>query len=79
MSGSRVLTFLVFRNLAFHSEIRVDGFPVAEEGWVVNFDLRIKDPSNVRKEHPVQGDFKIVSRKLQYRHCLCQYLELEPD
>lgn len=77
MNGSAVQTFLVFRDLPFHTELRMEGFPLLEVGTIVDFDLRVPDPSDRTKTMVVFGDYVVASRKLQYRDRLRQYLELD--
>lgn len=82
-SGS-LRTFLVFLDLPKHVEFRVEGWPLLDEGTVVDFDLRVKDSPSARKLRDVIGPYRVKRRILRFvtgrpsRQGLSQYLEMEP-
>lgn len=84
MEGS-VRSFLVFLDYPKHVEFRVDGFPVLEEGTVVDFDLLIKDPQGGRKPWECKGPYRLKRRVLKFsmgrpsKSGFTQYLEFEPS
>jgi hypothetical protein len=82
---SALRTFLVFLDLPKHVEFRVEGWPLLEEGTVVNFDLQVKERPDSRKPRDVVGPYRVKRRVLRFstgrpsRSGLSQYLEMEPS
>lgn len=78
-------TFLVFLDLPKHVEFRVEGWPLLDEGTVVDFDLQVKDSPSARKPRDVIGPYRVKRRVLRFvtgrpsRQGLSQYLEMEPS
>jgi hypothetical protein len=83
--SSSLRTFLVFLDLPKHVEFRMEGWPLLEEGTVVDFDVHVKDPSGGRKPREVVGPYRVKRRVLRFeterpsRRGLSQYLEMEPS
>jgi hypothetical protein len=82
-SGNGVRTFLIFLDLPRHVEFRTDGFPVLEEGAVVDFDLTVHDPKGVGKPRELKGPYRVKRRVLKFstgraKGGFSQYLELDP-
>jgi hypothetical protein len=82
--GGGVRTFLVFLDLPKHVEFRTDGFPLLEEGTVVDFDLTVKDPQSTRKPRELKGPYRVKRRVLKFssgrasKSGFSQYLEFDP-
>lgn len=74
----------MFLDVPKHVELRVDGFPLLEEGTVVNFDLQVKEHGG-RKARDVKGPYLVKRRVLSFstgrpsRTGFSQYLEVEPE
>lgn len=84
-SGSGTRTFLVFLDLPKHVEFRTDGFPLLEEGAVVDFDLTVRDPKGAGKPRELKGPYRVKRRVLKFttgrasKNGFSQYLEFEPS
>ena len=84
MGSDVVRTFLVFLDVPKHVEFRADGFPVLEEGSVVDFDVKVGDPLNTRKPRELKGPYRLRRRVLKFsqdrpsKAGFSQYLEFEP-
>lgn len=77
-------TYLIFKDLPVHVEYLVQDMPLIPEGTEIYFKVNLKYPRNPRKIREVDGDFRIVKRRLIYSsekpgaQGLTQYLELDP-
>jgi hypothetical protein len=79
---SAVTTFLIFTDLPKHIEWRVDGFPVLQEGEIIEFDMNLVNPLNMKRSRKVNGNYVISRKILKYSTTkpigFTQYLELTP-
>lgn len=56
--------------------------PLMPEGIIVRFNrLLLRDPTDKRRVRAVEGEYKILHRRLVYSasHGLLQYLEMGPE
>lgn len=80
-SGGSVRTFFVFLDLPKHIEYRAQSMPLLPEGTVLRLDRTVlRDPSDRRKVRVVEGEHRVMNRRLVYSTTsgLLQYLELSP-
>lgn len=76
-----VRTFFVFADLPKHIEYRVHSMPLLPEGTVLRLDrITLRDPADRRRVRLVEGEHRVMNRRLVYSTTsgLLQYLELSP-
>jgi len=76
-------TFFVFLDLPVHVEYAAGDVPLMPENVVIGFRASLRNPRNPKQVRKIDGDYKIVRRKLLYSTTgqnagLVQYLELNP-
>lgn len=80
-SGGSVRTFFVFVDLPKHVEYKVHPMPLLPDGTTLRMDrISLKDPSDRRRVRVVEGEYRVMNRRLVYSTSLglLQYLELAP-
>lgn len=74
-------TSFVFTDLPKHVEYKVHPMPLLQEGTVIRVDrISLRDPADRRRVRIVEGEYRIMNRRLVYSTSsgLLQYLELAP-
>jgi len=83
-SDGRVRTVFVFLDLPRHVEYRMGELPILSKGTVVEFDVSLRSPSDVKRVRKVSGPYSVVRQVLKYSTSrvglmgLTQYLEWGP-
>lgn len=73
-------TKAIFRDLPFHLEYEMGSLPIIPIGFVVQFEISIRDKENSNKSHEIDGNYEVVKVKNVYDtgSGLIQYLEFLP-
>lgn len=74
-------TKALFQDLPFHIEYDIGRLPIIPIGFIVEFDLSIKDRNNPDKYHKIDGSWRVKNVKNVYDSGdgIIQYLEFQKE